>query len=208
MGKTLIACIVGIAITLVAASASAESSEPAPLKVIPDDPPLRRLTLAINPMSALLGRYSVEAQVVPMKHLAITINPVFTHTSLLADAPDGQTQPKIAMLNGFGGEAGVRYYSGRGGAEGFFIGPSLIFSSNTRDDVVGTSRSYLSYGGAVDLGGQVIVGPGIVIGGGAGLMYLTTNKDAGTKGVSPTSLALAGADGLRPRLLFSVGYAF
>ena len=65
----------------------------------------------------------------------------------------------------------------------------------------------MSYGGAIDLGGQAIIGPGVVLGGGFGLQYTKTSIDIATENLNLASAIIAGG-GIRPRFLFFVGYAF
>jgi hypothetical protein len=72
---------------------------------------------------------------------------------------------EVGSLTGFGGELGSRFYTGSKGATGFFAGPSVLFASCSSSPVRGgASQSFTSLGGAVDIGGQFIIGPGVVLG--------------------------------------------
>jgi hypothetical protein len=84
-----------------------------------------------------------------------------------------------------------------------------LFASYSLSQTGTADRSFTSLGFAVDIGGQGVIGPGFTIGGGFGLQW-TKNSEEATRDVSSLNLAsevIAGA-GLRPRFLFTIGYAF
>lgn len=91
---------------------------------------------------------------------------------------------------GFGVELGYRHYFGGTEPEGVFIGPSLLLDS-TRP--AARADRFTAYGGAFDVGYQVIIGSGFTMSAGGGLMVI---------GAEGTDAAVA------PRILFSVGWSF
>ena len=136
------------------------------------------------------------------RHHAVTLSPFFTSTSIKAN------DKEIGSLSGFGGELGYRFYTGSKGANGFFVGPSVLFAKYSSDSVVGNkSQGFTAMGGALDLGGQFIIGPGVVIGFGGGLQYTKNSEDLNTDGLNLASAVIAGG-GVRPRALLAVGYSF
>lgn len=171
----------------------------------PDD--YKHFAVVLNPLATTIGRYSIQGEWLPAMHHALTLNPYYTHATITVDNVDE------GSLSGFGGELGYRYYTGSKGPNGFFVGPSVLFGSYSQSyngSFAGTNgnSSFTSVGGAIDIGGQGVVGPGIVIGGGFGLQWTKTSKDIGsTDGLNLASAIIAGG-GTRPRFLFTVGYAF
>ncbi|WP_394835791.1 hypothetical protein LVJ94_02535 [Pendulispora rubella] len=171
----------------------------------------KRVALAINPLAIGIGRYSIQGEYLPLPHHAITLNPFFAHVPVTVSI-NGQ-DVDAGSLNGFGGELGYRFYTGSKGASGFFVGPSLLFASysqsagDTGASQPKSSDSFLSYGAALDIGGQAVIGPGIVVGGGFGLQYTKTSEDINTDNLNLASSVVAGG-GVRPRFLFALGYSF
>lgn len=165
----------------------------------------KKISLEINPLAATIGRYSLQVEYLPAVHHALVLNPHFTHVPVTATVNGKEIDG--GSLTGFGGELGYRYYTGTKGPNGFFIGPSFLFSSYSQE-LAGKSDSFTAIGGALDIGGQAVIGPGIVIGGGFGLQYTSNSKDIGdTDGLNLASAIIAGG-GVRPRFLLSLGYAF
>jgi hypothetical protein len=203
----------GAAMALLTSTGAARADETPPPQTSPDQSagtpeakPFKSWSLELNPLAATIGRYSIQAEWLPMEHHAIVLNPHFDHTSSTVGGSDGLPS-YTESFTGFGGELGYRFYTGSRGANGFFVGPSFLLA-NYSPSVGGQSGpSFTSVGGAVDIGGQFIVGPGIVIGGGFGLQYTAVSGGGNTDGMPLLTQALVG-DGLRPRFLLSAGYAF
>ncbi|MBK6695018.1 MAG: hypothetical protein IPG50_22820 [Myxococcales bacterium] len=169
----------------------------------------KKISIAINPLAVAIGRYSIQGEYLPAVHHAITLNPNFTSAPVKVTVNGKEVDG--GSLTGFGGELGYRFYTGTQGPNGFFVGPSLLFSSFSQSAPSGatnaSSDSFTSVGGAIDIGGQGIIGPGIVLGGGFGLQYTTTSKDIATENLNLASAVIAGG-GIRPRFLVHAGYAF
>lgn len=187
------------------AAAAATGEKPQPKD---DADEVKHFSVELNPLGIAIGRYSLQGEYMLAKHHAVTLNPFFNHTPITYTVNGKDIDG--GALNGFGGEAGYRFYTGSKGANGFFIGPSVLFGSYTADppgDSGGKSQSFTSIGGAVDLGGQAIIGPGIVIGAGAGVQYTKTSEDVNTDNVNLAPAAIAGG-GVRPRFLLALGFSF
>jgi hypothetical protein len=184
------------------------------------DDEVKRIALILNPLAAAIGRYSIQGEYIMAKHHAVTLNPFYAHAPVTVTV-NGKDMD-AGSLNGFGGELGYRFYTGSKGPNGFYVGPSVIFASYTQSGAAqvsvpsvpgatvttkSSSDSFTSLGGAIDIGGQAVIGPGIVVGGGFGLQYTKTSKDIATENLNLASAVIAGG-GVRPRFLVGAGYAF
>lgn len=193
-----------------AASTSSSTSSGEPSRdywhiLRPNREEMKRVNISVNPLGLLIGRYSIQGDIMLVPHLAVTINPVITHSTVTVES--GGKEAEIGSLTGFGGEVGGRFYTGKRGPEGFFVGPSFLFSSNTGKGWGGGEQSFLAYGAALDLGGQVMFDSGFTFSGGFGLQYTTTSEEITANNFNLASAIVAGG-GIRPRFLISLGYAF
>lgn len=190
------------------ASSASTPATPAP-KEGPDgrpaDDPFRSIALTANPLSLILGRIGVNIEWLPTTHHAIIVNPF----GQFASAGDENGLTGKTSYTNFGGELGYRFYTGSRGANGFFIGPfaTILTSSSTTTRTSSTGRveastNFLAYGGGLDLGGQHVFKNGFTIGGGAGLMYLSSSA-SGTSSSSTIKF-----EGVLPRFLLTAGYSF
>jgi hypothetical protein len=180
---------------------------------VEEAPPMKQFAIVLNPLATAIDRYSIQGEYLPALHHAITLNPFYTHAAIKVTGSDAD----FGTLSGFGGELGYRLYTGAKGPNGFFVGPSFLFASYSQSGGIATaagvgnpttaSSSFTSFGGAIDIGGQGVIGPGIVIGGGFGLQWTKNSKDLDTSNLNLASAIIAGG-GTRPRFLFSIGYAF
>lgn len=197
-----------------AAPATATATPAAPKEHADDaaDADRKHFAIELNPLGVMIGRYSIQGEYMPAAHHALTLNPFFAHAPVTVTVNGKDID--AGALNGFGGELGYRFYTGSKGPNGFYIGPSVILASYSQSAPSGAaasgsagSDSFMSYGGALDIGGQAVIGPGIVVGGGFGLQYTKTSQDIATENLNLASAVIAGG-GIRPRFLASVGYAF
>jgi hypothetical protein len=179
---------------------------------IDENPDFKKYVIIVNPLATAIDRYSIQGEYLPALHHAITLNPFYTHASV-KETVNG-TEFDFGSLSGFGAELGYKYYTGKKGPNGFFVSPSFLFASYSQSGgvVAGTgtsspSDSFTSFGGAIDIGGQGVIGPGIVIGGGFGLQWTKNSKSIDTDNLNLASAIIAGG-GTRPRFLFTLGYAF
>jgi hypothetical protein len=179
--------------------------------VIHDNPPPRRwISIAWNPVPIIaLGKVSFDVVVAPLVHHAIVFSPFYATTTTAPlytfDDAGNATQLPQQRFEGFGGELGYRYYFGEGGLRGFFLGPSFILGFFTATAQDTSQTQYVDYGFAVDVGYQALVANRVVVGAGVGAQYTLTDKSIPNQQFPANVYANAG---LRPRLLFSVGWAF
>jgi hypothetical protein len=162
----------------------------------PDD--VRHFAIEANPLGIIIGHYSAQLEWLLVAHHALVFNPHFDYVSFSNNTLEQH-------FVGFGAEVGYRYYTSRHDVAGFYAGPSLLlgtYSAGATGD--SGSVSFQSIGGAIDIGGQAVVGPGVVIGAGFGLQYTAVNQSF--QDLPLTASILAGG-GIRPRFLFSIGYA-
>jgi len=185
----------------------AAEAPPAPppgavLVPIQEEPkPYKQFAIIVNPLALSINRYSIQGEYLPSLHHAITLNPFYTHASITTSDVD------LGSLSGFGGELGYKFYSGKKGPNGFFVSPSFLFAAYSQSITGAPSQSFTSVGGAIDIGGQGVIGDGFIIGGGFGLQWTKTSKSVDTDNYNLTSAIIAGG-GTRPRFLFTIGYAF
>lgn len=187
---------------------AAPAAAPAPARGSDDgEPELKRLALELNPLGFAIGRYSLNVEYMLGRHHALILTPFFDNTPVKVNDVDA------GSLTGFGGELGYRFYTGSRGPNGFFIGPSVLFASWSQSLPDGVPANtpkpdgFTAIGGALDLGGQAVIGPGVIVGAGFGLQYTKNSIDVNTDKLNIASAAIAGG-GVRPRFLLSVGYAF
>jgi hypothetical protein len=186
-----------------AAAPGAPVSAP-PAEAEDDDDKLKRIGLELNPLGFAIGRYSLNVEYMLARHHALILTPFFDSTTVKVNDID------VGSLKGFGAELGYRFYTGSKGMNGFYIGPSVLFASWSQSSNlanVPAGDSFTAIGGALDLGGQAVIGPGVIVGGGFGLQYTKNSIDVKTDNLNIASAAIAGG-GVRPRFLLSVGYAF
>jgi hypothetical protein len=217
-----VAALSGLGVLAFATDASAQdpSAPPVPAAAAPapgaapsrtdadkdddDDKDLKRIGLELNPLGFAIGRYSINVEYMLARHHALILTPFYDSTGVTVNGAD------IATLNGFGAELGYRFYTGSKGMNGFYVGPSVLFASwSESSKLVGfqASDSFTAIGGALDIGGQAVIGPGVIVGGGFGLQYTKNSVDINTDSLNIASAAIAGG-GVRPRFLLSVGYGF
>lgn len=198
-----------LAITTSAASAFAQPTAGIPRDTGVDRPEkgsdFHPFSIEANPAALAISRYSLQAEWAFAPHHALVINPQYTNLTADVTASSGGTSVTYAEeFSGFGGELGYRFYTGERGMNGLFVGVSALGGAYRAQSPL-ADKSFTSFGGAVDVGWQAIVGPGIVLGVGGGLQYTQASEDFLDL---PLSAAVIAGSGVRPRLLFSVGYAF
>lgn len=162
-------------------------------------------SLEWNPLGLIIGgRVSIQGLWAPTTHHVVVINPHFIHTSADIALTVDPTTKSTQTYTGVGGELGYRYYTGHRGMNGVFIGPSLI-GGVYNASLPGSDQVFTDWGFAADVGLQEIIGDHFTIGGGVGLEYLHASHDFGDLPAGPSAIAKTG---VKPRLLFSGGYAF
>ncbi|HEY2510676.1 MAG TPA: hypothetical protein VGI39_07465, partial [Polyangiaceae bacterium] len=86
------------------------------------DDHLRHFAINLNPAALMVGRFSLDLQVIPIKHHAFVVTPFYTSTG---NPPFPPTD--IHSVQGAGFEAGYHFYGGDRGPNGFFVGPGFIY---------------------------------------------------------------------------------
>jgi hypothetical protein len=166
----------------------------------------KRFAIGINPLGIIIGRYSLQGEVMLAKHHSLQVNPHFNYTPVSANINGADVD--LGKFVGFGGELGYRFYSGSRGPAGFYAGASFLAAYYTQSSGAGGgSQAFGSFGGAIDIGGQAVIGPGITLGGGVGLQYTKTTESIVTDNLNLAAVIVAGG-GFRPRFLLHVGFAF
>jgi hypothetical protein len=174
--------------------------------VVPSPTPPRRLvTIEYNPLALVVGRISANVEIVPLEHHGIILSPFYFNTTTPTFTNDAGQVVLSQNFKGFGGEIGYRYYSGREGPRGWFVGPSFVFASVEATAGNGTQTSLSDYGVAVDVGYQAIVAARWVVSLGGGGQYTFTGATLPSQQMPANIYANAG---LHPRILFALGYAF
>jgi hypothetical protein len=210
--------LVSAALALVGATLGgvAHADQPAPVDVVITPPPEVRRYVALewNPLPLFtIGRLSANVVFAPTDHHALVLAPFYAWTTTAAIyivADDGSaTQLPVQHFEGGGAELGYRYYFGRGGPRGFFLGPSLIlsaFQARAQDQV---KTTYGDLGLAGDVGYQALVADRVSISLGAGLQYTFTAGGGGFNAIPAQQFPaeLYANSGVRPRVLFAIGWA-
>lgn len=181
----------------------------------------RRFSLELNPLAVFVGRYSLTGEVLVSRHHGIVVTPYVVHGTVDPDtnAYDYDIGDD-AVLNGWGGEIGYRYYFDKG-LNGPYAGISALVgryvwsgthydsSSGEKAEATRSDLATMSIGGALDVGYETVIGPGFVVGGGLGLQYTVATEERAIPFDRFASPALASClEGFCPRFLLTVGYAF
>lgn len=161
------------------------------------EPVTRRLALYFNPLSLLVDRYGASLEVMLASHHAVVAGAYYVYCATNSDSAN--------LFEGVGGELGYRFYLGRNGPRGFYVGPSFSIAALTAVPQAGPSVGYLDLGGALDLGYQALVADRVLVGIGAGAQYTVATRSFPQQEV-PASVYANG--GLRPRVSLAIGVAF
>lgn len=177
----------------------------------PEEPRSRHLVVALNPLALTFMRLSLDAE--------WAIEPSFA----LRASGHAQLMPNSGLYDtsfvGGGGELGFRYYSGRRGSEGLFVGPSLVGGFYTANwSPANVDVSYRVLGPALDVGYSTLVTDHLWISAGAGVQHLFSSDRTPALGPTagalataveePRVLRLASGAGFQPRLTVSIGWSF
>jgi len=209
MKRTHLAAMLCVAACLSSRAALAEPPPP-PDVTVPVPPPVRRyVTVEWSPLALFLGKISANVVIAPVDHHSIVLSPFYASTTTIPiyiyDNGGNPTQLPQQTFKGGGGELGYRYYFGRGGPRGFFVGPSLMFGAFTATAQNGADTQFFNLGVAADVGFQALVLDRISLSLGAGAQYNATTTTIPNQQFPADVFANSG---VRPRLLASVGCAF
>jgi hypothetical protein len=206
--RALAFSVVALGVTIAPAMAQADRY---PVWFVPEGEAMKTIALEANPLAIAVGRYSMNLEYMIAAHHAIVISPY-----IFFAVPGANTE-----VDAYGGEIGYRYYTGKHGPEGWFLGGSVAFGTFTYqhnaptvnrasdglllDESVNTE--YDSIGGAVDAGYQVLLQEHVVVGLGAGIEYRYLTLEPDFQPYDHADQWLVYGPGFRPRLLFSMGGA-
>jgi hypothetical protein len=152
---------------------------------------LRRIALVENPLGALVGLWSLEAQVVVVRHHVVALNGRALFTDVFPSLLVG-----LHAHHGYGFEVDYRYYSGTTGPNGFFVGPYFSWWAVQQPaDPEAPAERYRIVTIGFDGGYQYMTSSGVLFGGGLGAGPWWASNQGGSRTFVP-------------RLLMSVGYAF
>jgi hypothetical protein len=171
--------------------------------------PRRYLALELNPLAGLaLHRWGANIIIAPLEHHAIIVNPYHAYARTFPiNLYDDNANPLMLPVQRFyawGGELGYRYYAGRGGLRGLFLGPSVFADWVTVDAQDGSKTKYVYYGVAADVGYQALITDRVSLSLGGGLQYGRPDKDIPRQGFQAKYYA---NPIVLPRLLVSIGWA-
>ncbi len=192
------------------AEASALQNESFVAGGAPDDGRRRTVAIELTPLGLFVGHYGATLEIVPLAHHSLLLSGYYAHSDnqdpeFVPDAA-GTTRPPTNTFYGVGGELGYRYYCGRLGPHGFYVGPSFIYGKYSGNlSVERKSIDYQKVGGALDIGYQSILGH-VLLGLGVGVQYVYVTTQIPDQ--NDTFIAAPTMKGVRPRATATVGYAF
>jgi hypothetical protein len=168
--------------------------------------PFKSVAIEGNPLGLIIGRYSADLEYLPAPHHALHFTPV-GYFALPGVADE---------ITGFGVEVGYRWYSGLNGPHGFYLGASFVALSlqyihgalpgvplDSPEDT-----PYVQLGGAIDAGYQIVILGNLAAGIGVGAQYTVDTTPPTWEYQNHALHDLLYGQGLRPRILLSVGAAF
>jgi hypothetical protein len=181
----------------------------------------RHVTLTWNPLTLFAMRAQFSLELMLTDHHVLELTGFFASTrtnEVYSDACKALNTPHTCadttLFQGGGGEFGYRWYSGREGPRGFYVGPSFLLGhytatpargEGTRAEVQGVAIPFWNYGGAIDLGYQAILADRFVAGVGGGLQYTLPSH---TFPAQELPASVYANRGLRPRFMITLGVAF
>ena len=152
----------------------------------------KSLAFTVNPITFLMTLVGANIEYLPARHHGIMLNP-FVHPPLF--------NPRFNATSFYGAEIGYHYYTGTKGADGFFLGPSLIYEYVVLDD----RTSFSNAGIILDVGAQYVSDSGFTIGFGVGLSVRASLNKKSSYASSDTPIWM---EGYWPRVLFMMGHSF
>jgi hypothetical protein len=184
---------IAASLLLVRVAASRADETPISNANPPDAGELRRIAIVENPVGALIGLWSLEAQVALARHHVIAFN----GRALFTDVFPSLVFGLATRHHAYGFEVDYRYYSGTRGPNGFFLGPYVSWWAvqQLADPEGVPAERYQVVTIGLDGGYQYMTRGGGIVGVGFGVgPWWASNLGS--------SLTFV------PRLLMSLGYAF
>jgi hypothetical protein len=167
--------------------------------------------IELTPLGLLVGHYGASIEIVPLAHHGLVLSGYYAYHQNVDPQfvePLVQVPPPTNTFSGVGGELGYRYYFGRLGPHGLYLGPSFLLGAY-HGDIAGTTASttgvdFHDFGGAFDIGYQAIIGS-LLIGLGAGVQYVYVDHALPDQNDFFNVEARAGVS---PRAALTLGYGF
>jgi hypothetical protein len=165
------------------------------------------LALELSPLDAFLYHSGGSIEITPLPHHSLILTGYYMLAHDIGDPITGAGgRTYQTAFSGYGGEVGYRYYFGRRGPHGLFLGPSLLLGSfQAALQRTGQTEKFTNLGGALDFGYQAVVYH-IVISLGVGIQYVAIPGGNELSGYGFPINANA-QEGVEPRALLSLGYA-
>jgi hypothetical protein len=157
----------------------------------------RHFVISYNPLTLLLARYGGNLEVMLASHHVLVGTAYYAYTHTNEDSNN--------IFRGIGGEVGYRFYFGKDGPRGLYLGPSFLIGHFDAIPQTGATVNYWNYGGALDIGYQALVADRVALGLGGGVQYTVPTADFPAQELPASIYAIRG---VRPRLLLSLGVAF
>ncbi len=168
------------------------------------------VAITVNPLAAIIGRYGGNVEIVAARHHAFvasgyaqTVPLGYVRGMLPPEARDRLHDAPLAV----GGEIGWRLYTSSRGAEGLFVGPSLLVTPLVYPRVTSAADielvTFHAPGVALDVGAQTVTSFGLTLGGGLGVEYLAYSLPD-----DPHRIPIELEPHWLPRVLFSAGWSF
>ncbi|MGH7280378.1 MAG: hypothetical protein ACRELY_02555 [Polyangiaceae bacterium] len=179
-----------------------------------DIEPLRhRAALTLNPIPMIVGRFGANLELMLASHHAVVASGfVQTYSSAVMHVIVPQADMSNLPSPLFGGELGYRLYSGSEGPSGLFVGPSLVMMPfaypHVGSDLRAEMVAFETYGAALDVGAQAVIGSGLTIGCGVGVQYLAYDPPASIAPPPGASVPSYPEPHVLPRVLLAAGWAF
>ena len=175
---------------------------------------MKRITVTLNPLPMIAGRFGANVELVPVRHHAVVASahlqtfPTWTMRLVMPTNVDLAESPKPML----GGELGYRFYTGENGASGLFIGPSAVVMPiaypRVRNDLKMEVQSLHAFGAALDVGAQIVTSSGFTFGGGLGVMGLAYSPPESVKPPAGVEAPKFVEPHVFPRLLLAAGWSF
>jgi hypothetical protein len=178
----------------------------------------RHFTLTWNPLTLFAVRAQLTLEIMLIEHHALELSGFYggTRTNEVYPNPSDTSHEDAltTLFQGGGGEIGYRWYAGKEGPRGFYVGPSFLLAyytatpargAGTPEQMDGATISYWNLGGAIDAGWQALLADRWVVGLGGGLQYTVPTHSFPAQELPASVYA---NPGLRPRLSVALGVAF
>jgi hypothetical protein len=156
----------------------------------------RSVAVSVNPLALGIARAGGNVEVAVGAHHSVVASGFYASRIVsLRGGDTAESRPSV------GGELGVRTYFLPRAIDGAFIAASALVEHVIPERGI---FGNVVYGGAVDVGGQIVTRSGFVLGAGIGMQYTTTT----VRELEVSSYPALAPTGVYPRLLMNLGWSF